>query len=390
LSLIEKTLPETTTDEEKDDWKVDDVKARKIIIYSVRDHLLPHIATLKTTYEMYDALKNMFESNNTLRALTLKNQLQHIKMTKADIVATFFMKISEIKDQLGAIGETISDIELVLTNLNALPRHWEPFLQSISGRADLPGFDRLWTDYTQEETRLIARGVQDSHHDDNHALSFHTKKGRRNKRSFNKAFKDKKTSSTSCHEHRKDNLKIQCFRCDKYGHIARNYPTRKKGRQLASTADVDPEPPQRDEDIKDEAFFFISTLSGTVPTDSDIWLIDSGESRHMTGYKDHLTDLVEKESSLHVVLGDNARYTVKGVGTSTFQLDSDIPLQLSEVYVLGMKRNLVFVSALEDKGYKVTFSEGKALVWHKNSHMNSTRVIGVRENNLYRLTVRPV
>jgi hypothetical protein len=55
-------------------------------------------------------------------------------MTKDDIVATFFMKISEIRDQLGAIGETISNIELVLTTLNALPRHWEPFLQSISGR----------------------------------------------------------------------------------------------------------------------------------------------------------------------------------------------------------------------------------------------------------------
>jgi hypothetical protein len=234
--VIEKTLPETTTDEEKEEWKEDDVKARKIIIYSVRDHLLPHIANLKTTYEMYDALKNMFESTNTLRALTLKSQLQHIKMTKADTVATFFMKISEIRDQLGAIGETISDKELVLTTLNALPRHWEPFLQSISGRADLPNFDRLWTNCTQEETRLIARGVQDSPHDDNHALAFHTKKGRINRRSFNKAFKDKKTSSTSGHEHRKDKSKIQCFRCDKYGHIARDCPTRKKGRQLASTA----------------------------------------------------------------------------------------------------------------------------------------------------------
>ena len=101
-------------------------------------------------------------------------------------------------------------------------------------------------------------------------------------------------------------------------HFARNCPTRKKGRQFASTIDVDPKPPQRDEDIKDEAFFFISALSGTVPTDNDIWLIDSGASRHMIGYRDHLTDLVEKESSLHVVLGDNARYNVKGVGTSTF------------------------------------------------------------------------
>jgi hypothetical protein len=64
LSLIEKTLRETTIDEEKEDWKANDVKARKIIIYSVRDHLLPCIATLKTTYDMYDALKNMFEKQH--------------------------------------------------------------------------------------------------------------------------------------------------------------------------------------------------------------------------------------------------------------------------------------------------------------------------------------
>jgi hypothetical protein len=219
-------------------------------------HLLPCISTLKTTYEMYDALKNMFESNNTNRALTLKHQVQNIKMTKADTIVIFFMKISEIKDQLGAIGETITNRELVMITLNALPRHWEPFLQSINGRADLPEFDRLWTDCTHEETRLIARGVQDSHHDENQALASHTKKDRKNRRSFSKSFKDKKISAVSSHEHRKDISRIQCFRCDKYGHIARNCPTRKKGRQHASTTDVDSEPPPRNEDIKDEAFFF--------------------------------------------------------------------------------------------------------------------------------------
>jgi hypothetical protein len=82
---------------------------------------------------------------------------------------------------------------------------------------------------------------------------------------------------------------------------------------------------------------------------------------------------------------------VKGVGYSSFQLDFDIPLQLSEVlYIHGMKRNLVYVSALEDKGYKVTFSEGKFIAWHKNSHMDYARVIGVQENSLYRVTVQPM
>jgi hypothetical protein len=247
LRLIEGTLPATTTDDEKVEWKTDDVKARKIIIYSIRDHLLPHIPTLTPTYLMYDVLKKMFERNNTNIALTLKHQLQNLKMTKDDTITTFFMKISEIKDQLGAIGETITNRELVMITINALPSHWEPFIQNISGRADLPQFDRLWAKCTQEETRLIARGMQDSHHNDNQALASHAKRGRINRRSFSKAFNDKKTSAAPGHEQRKDISRIQCFRYDKYGHIARNCPIRKKGRQHASTADVDSKPPHIDE-----------------------------------------------------------------------------------------------------------------------------------------------
>jgi hypothetical protein len=192
--LVIKTLPDTTTDEEKKIRKEEDVKARKIIIYSVRDHLLPRIANPKTTYEIYEALKKMFESDNTLRALTLKSQLQSTKIMKGDTIAIFFMKISEIKEQLEAIGEIMSDKELVLSTLNNLPKHWGPFLQSISGRESLPTFDRLWIDCTQEELRLRNRGVEDSP-DENHALALLIKKGGRFKRNFRQTFRDEKSSS---------------------------------------------------------------------------------------------------------------------------------------------------------------------------------------------------
>jgi hypothetical protein len=57
LDVVTKTLPATATNIEKKIRKEEDVKARKLIIYSVRDHLLPCIANLKTTYDMYEALK---------------------------------------------------------------------------------------------------------------------------------------------------------------------------------------------------------------------------------------------------------------------------------------------------------------------------------------------
>jgi hypothetical protein len=94
LDVKNKTLPATTIDIEKKIRKEEDLKARKLIIYSVRYHGLPRMANMKTTYDMYEDLKGMFESDNTLRALTLKNQLQSTKMTKGDTVAIFFMKIS--------------------------------------------------------------------------------------------------------------------------------------------------------------------------------------------------------------------------------------------------------------------------------------------------------
>jgi hypothetical protein len=252
LDVTTKTLPDTTTDIEKKIRKEEDVKARKIIIYSVRDHLLPCIANLKTTYDMYEALKGMFESDNTLRALTLKSQLQSTKMMKGDTIALFFMKLSEIKEHLETIGEIMSNRELVLTTLQNLPKSWEPFIQSISGREALPTFDRLWTDCTQEDLRLRNRGVEDSS-EENHALALHTKKGGKFKRNFRQTFKGEKSSSNRGYQ-RRDASEIQCFRCDKYGHIARNCPTKKKGRQYASTADIDLDPPQKSEEKREKYF----------------------------------------------------------------------------------------------------------------------------------------
>jgi hypothetical protein len=108
----------------------------------------------------------------------------------------------------------------------------------------LPKFDHLWEDCTQEETKLAAIGMKFSHHDDNQALATHARKIKRKRRGFGKTFKGRKSTPTSEHKN-KDMSKVQCFRCDNYGHYVKNYPTWKKGKKHASTANVDLDPPQR-------------------------------------------------------------------------------------------------------------------------------------------------
>ena len=104
----------------------------------------------------------------------------------------------------------------------------------------------------------------------------------------------------------------------------------------------------------------------------------------MTGYKENLSKVVEKDSHLRVVLGDDGKYTVKGCGAASVQIETNDTLHLSDVFhVPGIKINLVSISALEDKGYKVPFLDGEVLAWQKNSSMDIAKIIGMREESLY-------
>lgn len=120
-------------------------------------------------------------------------------------------------------------------------------------------------------------------------------------------------------------------------------------------------------------------------------MIDSGASRHITSYQEHLLDLVERDSNFQVIIGDDACYSIRGSGATSLNLESGIPLHLSDVlFVPRIKRNLISISALEDKGYQIAFSEGKVLAWPKNSSIKSARVIKNRHESLYTLSIRPV
>ena len=93
-------------------------------------------------------------------------------------------------------------------------------------------------------------------------------------------------------------------------------------------------------------------------------MIDSGASRHFTGYKEALSNLIEKETNLEIILGDNTTYPVKGTGTITIHSNQGQILHLQDVlYVPDLKKNLVSIFVMEDKGFKVAFVDGKVHIF---------------------------
>jgi hypothetical protein len=188
-------------------FKDNDINAMSIIVDSVKYHFIPYISHLDSSKKMYDALTNLFSVRNIGQVMSLKNELCDMKMNDDDNITSYFVRISQLRDQLQAIEKIISKKELVNIVLNGLPKTWDAFSASMNTRKEYPAFEKLWTYCAQEESRISAKEKSQKKYDDQ---AFTAKfKYFRNKKKFGSRKKPNQE---------KDMSKIQCFNCQKYGH----------------------------------------------------------------------------------------------------------------------------------------------------------------------------
>jgi hypothetical protein len=122
-----------------------DINAMSIIVDSIKDHLIPYISHLDSSKKMYDALTNLFSVRNIGQVMSLKNELRDMKMNDDDNITSYFVRISQLRDQLQAIEEITSEKELVNIVLNGLPKTWDAFAASMNTRKEYLTFEELWT-----------------------------------------------------------------------------------------------------------------------------------------------------------------------------------------------------------------------------------------------------
>jgi putative lipoic acid-binding regulatory protein len=81
-------------------FKDDDINAMSIIVDSIKDHLIPYISHLDSSKKMYDALTSLFSVKNIGQVMSLKNELRDMKMNDDDNITSYFVRISQLRDQL--------------------------------------------------------------------------------------------------------------------------------------------------------------------------------------------------------------------------------------------------------------------------------------------------
>ena len=88
-------------------FKKNQAKVKWIIYDSVKDNLMYVITLLNTTKECFDTLTNLYENKAMSQKREFKKKLQNLKMEKGKIVAYFFTKICQVRDNISSIGVVV-------------------------------------------------------------------------------------------------------------------------------------------------------------------------------------------------------------------------------------------------------------------------------------------
>jgi hypothetical protein len=159
-----------------------------------------------------------------------------MKMDNLESVTSYLMRVSQIRDQLAAIGDVISDKELVTTTLNGFPTFWIPFVQGVCARNKLPKFDKLWADCTHEESTLADQQKR-LIVDEEEPLTI-----QKNKRSSLRR-NNKESNFVRVPDKKKDVSKIRGYNCQKLGHFSYDCPQGKGKRKYQTHAAEEEESP---------------------------------------------------------------------------------------------------------------------------------------------------
>jgi hypothetical protein len=297
-------------------WKKGEAKAESLILDGIKDHVVPHLSRKVEAKDMWKALSDLYQKKTENRVMALRKQRRGTKMAKGEGVIPYLTRITQIRDELAAVGEK---------NEDGFTKSWDVFVRGVVARKKLPDWQQLWDDFVQEEIRIGQAGPSSSTHtEEKEGLALTGKaKGKKKRKG------GKKNSDFS---------KVKCFQCHKMGHFASQCPERKKKKpQMAASAAVDEFSKSFEED-----FCFIAYMSSTIV--SDMWFVDSGASCHMTGRKQWFTRLQEGGVNLVIELGDDKRYKAQGVGTVSFQRESKKQLCFSDVLDISkLTKNLISV-----------------------------------------------
>uniref|UniRef100_A0AAV1TL77 CCHC-type domain-containing protein n=1 Tax=Peronospora matthiolae TaxID=2874970 RepID=A0AAV1TL77_9STRA len=328
----------------------------------MEDSQLPLVRSAENAYDAWSRLEGHYEKKSLANKLFLRRRFFTTTMGEGDDVLEHINKLKTMAEQLDAVGAPVSEDDLVITLLASLSESCQFLITALESRSDSLTWDLVTSRLMHEDLKRKEQGgeVYGSVH--GQAQAFMSRDNKRNGRP------GKKTGA--------------CHKCGKQGHWIAECPSRIQEdaeRHRFQRANV-----AQDEDLGKYLF----SVGGEVAKSSNVWLVDSGATQHMTSSKKFMKNYkVFNPADVH--LADDG--VVQAIGKGDIVMSMKTPRGtkkgvLTDVCIPMLSRNLFSVGRFTKDVGPVTFET--------NGCFAKTKVVkwklGAREGKwLFKLCMTP-
>lgn len=346
-------------------WIENDLKALTAIRTRVSTIMVTHIGLADTAKDAWDALANVFNTQGTMSRVTLRRRLFRYSIEEGSDIRAELRSIEDLFQQLtlsSAIASTgnLTDNDLAMIMLTALPSSWDAFVSSITG-LDTLSSSNLSGRILQEDSRRKDRATSDT------VLVATQRK------------KTKFRAGVFCHNCGKEgHIRPEC-RSDSKKDSGKKSSYTSKGKTRSHVAE------QSDSDSSSESeYAFHVTDTESFLSSEVIWIGDTGTQSHIVRDRSLFVTYVDRPGTIHGA-GQCASLGRGDVRINFATKSGTIPIVLKDaVHAPDMKYNLISLGRLTSAGLSY---EGKGNSLHIK---NGKKIIGIgkKTGNLYRLAIK--
>lgn len=341
-------------------WLRNDRKAKSTLILLIDDSQLPLVKDCTYARDVYCALKNYHQKTTRSVRVSLLKRLCSTNLAENGDVEKHLAVFDDLFDRLDGAGMNLDKDTKICMLLRSLPPSYDGLVTALDSRSDEDiSLDAVKAKLVDEFNRHLER----------------------------KGMTVKVEKAMRSAEGRPRNETRTCHYCKKAGHLKRNCR-----KLLADQQKKDGHPTKPESDRNAKAKAAQNDSRGVAFTVADAthssWVIDSGASAHMANDKSFFRSLKQFAGGF-ITLADGKRTQIQGEGSGVvYGVDGEGNTQKIDVnevkFVPALSTNLISVSKLSQKGFKVSFDTDGCDIIDSGGTVVAT---GGRHGGLYYLRV---
>jgi hypothetical protein len=319
-NLLDHVLVKPKTSEaQKAEWKVRDMKALGIIAKMMSVQYQGMIREATSAMEAWETLRSFFVKASLHNKVQLKKELHEFEMSPGSSLMEHLLKFDEICMKLSGVGDKMDDTEKLVILLGSLPSEYDGMVRIIESKQTvslLEAKEMLRREYELNQKRDKKEGAfqvkehknyRGSHRGRSQGRGRHGKYNGDRYRNFNKKYPKQ-------HEE----FKGKCFGCNQFGHKKVDCPNEKSHNGNGEFA-----------------------FTATGMNASDTWLLDSGASSHMTSDISDFMEFKKLQCPLSIYVANGQKIDAIGVGSIKFLLENGNKMKITDVlYVPKLDRKV--------------------------------------------------